>query len=197
MTPLALSKMQPLRNALPVVVLLLIGAGCLVGDGAPIARRPVASIALIGVLLASCVPGLLGVFRGRMALDSRVKIVDVLARPEWKGRRALIQRELAILPSELARAACDTEVAPWEALPALAASGRFDLVVCGRFEDGSAYTPLPEWVDRARPFEARAAAFPLVATFGSVRTPVNPGFWRSNDELVIAAHLEAAGKRAP
>ena len=188
-TPLALYKMQPFRNVLPVVVVLLVGAGCLVGDGAPLARRPVASIALVGVLLASIVPGLSVVFRERMARDSRVSLVDVLAGPEWKGRRALVQRELAILPSELARAACDTEVAPWEALPALAASGRFDLVVFGRFEDEKPL--LPDWVERARPFEARAVALPRVATFGSMRTSVNPGFWRSNDELVIAARLEA------
>ena len=184
LTPLALSKMQPFRNVLPVVVLLLVGAGCLVGDGTPLARRNVGSVALVGVLLVSCVPGLLIVFRERMAHDSRVRLVDVLARPEWKGRRALVERELAFLPSELARAACDTEVASWDALPALAASGRFDIVVFGRFEDRAVPgAPLPAWVERARPFEARAAALPLVATFGSVRTPVKPGFWRTNDEL--------------
>ncbi|MGZ5381501.1 MAG: hypothetical protein ACXWFQ_06540, partial [Thermoanaerobaculia bacterium] len=59
--------------------------------------------------------------------------------------------------------------------------------------------PAPYEEERAavRDFEAWLAGLPITARFGSVPTPFNPFFWRSNDELLIVARLAPAGGRKP
>ena len=49
----------------------------------------------------------------------------------------------------------------------------------------------------ARSFEERAAALPVLATFGSKHTSVHPNFWRYNDELLVLARLPAIERRTP
>lgn len=184
LAPLLRYRFQPVRNALPLVPPLVVAISCSFAAWSPLARFRGARLLAFALLLAGLAPGARSAWHMRDVHDSRVRLVDALARPEWRGHRALVQRELAILPSELSRAACDVEVVPWEAMRVLADSGRFDLVVFGRFEDRS---PAPVWLARAREWERHAGGFPVVATFGSVPTSVYPNFWRTFDELVILA----------
>jgi len=200
LAPALAHAFQPFRYALPLVPPLVIAAAALLArEAARFAKRNTAILGgAVAALVLSFVPGLVTTFQVRGARDSRVTLVNWLAESSRPGTRILVIRELAILPRELARLPVTPRVVPWTDAKALAGSGAFDLLVCGRFDlAGAVPTPHEEEGAAVRDFEAWLAGLPAAARFGSVPTPFNPFFWRSNDELLIVARLEPAAGRTP
>ncbi|MGZ5429532.1 MAG: phospholipid carrier-dependent glycosyltransferase, partial [Thermoanaerobaculia bacterium] len=190
LAPVLAHAFQPFRYALPLVPPLAIAAAVLLARGTErFGTRSTAVLSgAVAAVVLSFVPGLVTTFQVRGARDSRVTLVDWLAASPRPVPRILVIRELAILPRELARLPVPPRIIPWTEAKALAVSGTFDLVVCGRF-DLAGTIPAPHEEERVavRNFEAWLAALPITARFGSVPTPFNPLFWRSNDELLIVA----------
>jgi hypothetical protein len=193
LAPLLRYGFQPFRNALPLVPPFVVAASCLFGDDSPLARRRGARLVVASVLLAGLTPGLLDAWRMRRLEDSRVLLVDELARDRWVGKRVLVQREVAILPAELGRARAALTVVPWSEMRQRARSGEFDAAVFGDFDTDSA-PPVP-WLAGLQDWRSWTAGLPLVYSVGNRRTPVYPGFWRSTDENVRLALLPAAATR--
>jgi len=193
LAPLLRYGFQPFRNALPLVPPFVVAASCLFGDDSPLARWRGARVLAATVLLVGLTPGLLDAWRMRRVQDSRVLLVDELARDRWAGKRVLVERELAILPAELLRARAAFTVVPWSEMRQLARNGEFDAVVFGDFDTNSA-PPVP-WLAGLEDWRSWTAGLPVVYAVGSHRTSVYPGFWRSSDENARLALLPAAAAR--
>ena len=140
------------------------------------------------ILVASFVPGLFLVFRVLGARDTRVVLVDRLAPMLRPKDRVLVVRELAILPAELARLGAITSVVPWNEVRTAAEGSPWNLVVYGRIDPGN-FTPTQGGDVRSEVLEVEAwlESLPNVLRIGSAPTPLNPFFFRSNDELLIVA----------
>jgi hypothetical protein len=193
LAPLLTYRFQPFRNALPLVPPFLVAASCLFGDDSPLARWRGARVFIATVLLVGLTPGLLEAWHMRRVHDSRVLLVDELARDRWAGRRVLVERELAILPAELRRAKATFTVVPWSEMRQLARNGEFDAIVFGDFDTNSA-PPVP-WLVGLEDWRSWTAGLPLVYSAGSQRTPAYPNYWRSSDENVrLALLIGGAGR---
>ena len=186
LAPLLRYGFQPFRNALPLVPPFVVAASCLFGDRSPLARWRGARAFAAAILLVGLTPGLLEAWRMRRHTDTRILLVDELARDRWAGKGILVERELAILPAELRRARAAFTVAPWSAMRQLARSGEFDAVVFGDFDMKSAPAP---WLAGLEDWRSWAAGLPLVYAVGSQQTPVYAGMWRTWDENVRLALL--------
>jgi hypothetical protein len=193
LAPLLRYGFQPFRNALPLVPPFVVAASSLFGYGSPLARWRGARVLAAAVLLVGLTPGLLDAWRMRRVQDSRVLLVDELARDRWAGKRVLVQRELAILPAELRRARAAFTVVPWSEMRPLAQKGEFDAVVFGDFDTNSA-PPVP-WLAGIEDWRSWTAGLRLFYSVGSQRTPVYPGFWRTWDENVRLALLSGGARR--
>jgi hypothetical protein len=193
LAPLLGYGFQPFRNALPLVPPFVVAASCLFGEWSPLARWRGARLLGLAVLLVGLTPGLRAVWQMRHVQDSRVLLVDELARDRWAGKRVLVERELAILPAELRRARAVVTVAPWSDLRPLARSGKFDAVVFGDFDTDSA-PPVP-WLTGLDEWRSWTAGLPLLYSVGSNKTPVYPGFWRTTDQYVRLANLPLEAAR--
>jgi hypothetical protein len=185
--PLLRYGFQPFRNALPLVPPFVVAASCLFGDGSPLARWRGARVFAAAILLVGLTPGLVEAWSIRRHVDTRVLLVNELARDRWAGKRVLVERELAILPAELRRARAMFTVAPWSEMRQLARNGEFDGVVFGDFVTSSA--PPASRRAELENWRTWTAGLQLVYAVGNQRTPVSPGSWRTWDENIRLALL--------
>ncbi len=182
LVPLLTHVYQPFRNALPLVPILLIAIAVAFFNESIRPRWRAASTLLILALVAGLVPGVREAIRMRTVRNTRVQAVDVLASGAWDGKRLLVERELAILPSELKRVKAEVTIAPWTELRTLAESGNYDLALVGVFDSApisepraaAAYLDWNQWVSSLAAEEA----------FGATPTPVFPYFWRYPDQVL-------------
>jgi Dolichyl-phosphate-mannose-protein mannosyltransferase len=195
---------QPFRSFLPLVFLLCIAAAIalasLIGQARSGSYRWLREGVAV-LLIAGCVgsPAFASFrqVRQRMAhQDSRVQAVDWLQQHVGKHQRVLAIKELAILPSEWKRVQAKMTVVPLsEAAPLLHGqlsvngsppSDPFDYLVTGQFDAQPAADDRSESYRQAWTHEI--APLKVLATFGSVATPIPLNLWRTNDErLVICA----------
>jgi hypothetical protein len=189
LVPVLSFPFQPFRNVLALVPLLIIAAAMACDAVWRLGRAGAFGRSFLSVVVvASFVPGLFLVFRVLGTRDTRVVLVDRLApmlRPE---DRVLVVRELAILPAELARLRANTWVVPWNEVRTAAEGSPWNLVVYGRIDPGG-FTPTQGGDVRSEVLEVEAwlESLPRVLRIGSAPTPLNPFFFRSNDELLIVA----------
>jgi Dolichyl-phosphate-mannose-protein mannosyltransferase len=183
--PLLRYGFQPFRNALPLVPPFVVAASCLFGDGSPLARWRGARVVAAAILLVGLTPGLLKAWSIRRHMDTRVLLVNELARDRWAGKRVLVERELAILPAELRRARATFTVAPWSEMRQLARNGEFDGVVFGDFVTSPA--PPASWRVKLENWRSWTASLELVYAAGNQRTPLFSSAWRTWDEKVRLA----------
>ncbi len=181
LVPLLKYGFQPFRNALPLVPPFVVAASSLFGDESPLARWRGARLLGALVLVLGLAPGIRDAVQMRIVHDSRVQVVDVLASGAWKGKRLLVERELAILPSELERVKAEVTVVPWTSLRELADGGTYDLALVGVFDPAGApeshaagYLGWNRWV----------LSVPADVALGVRPTPVFPNFWRYPDQIL-------------
>ena len=183
--PLLRYGFQPLRNALPLVPPFVVAASCLFGDESPLLRWRGARVFSAAILLVGLTPGLLEAWSIRRHTDTRVLLVNELARDRWAGKRVLVERELAILPGELHRAKAAITVAPWSEMRQVARNAEFDGVVFGDFATSPA--PPASWRTQLEDWRSWTAGLELVYAVGNQRTPAYPGLWRTWDESLRLA----------
>lgn len=189
LVPVLSFPFQPFRNVLALVPLMIIAAAIVYDSLSRLGRVGALGGAFLAfILVASFVPGLFLVFRVLGARDTRVVLVDRLAPMLRPKDRVLVVRELAILPAELARLGANTSVVPWNEVRTAAEGSSWNLVVYGRIDPGD-FTPTQGGDMRSEVLEVEAwlENLPRVLQIGSTPTPLNPFFFRSNDELLIVA----------
>jgi 4-amino-4-deoxy-L-arabinose transferase-like glycosyltransferase len=181
---------QPVRNLLPCVPFLAIGAAASVlaaaraiarmGGLSARARTGLVVGATTALALVLLISGVVPYIRDHAGVvDTRTSAVDWLVDRVHPGQRVLVAAELAVLPSELrrleragARVVVRPAVAPGSARP----SG-FDYVVTGRFGHSLYFAAPIAWapVDGRRPS----------GQWGSHSVQTAPNFWRSNSQAVL------------
>ena len=181
---------QPFRNLLPLVSPLCIAAAIAFVSLIGWARRRLHRWLRGGVaiLLIAGSVGSLGFasfqhVRQRMAhRDSRVQAVDWLQQHVGKRQRVLAIKELAVLPSEWRRIQAEITVVPLSEATPLVHGGPFDYLVTGELDQG---TPGDPWQASREAWADQIASLKILATFGSVPTPIPLNLWRTNDERLV------------
>jgi hypothetical protein len=185
---------QPFRSLLPLISPLCVAAAIALVSLIGWARRGTHRWFRYGVtvLLGAACVGSLGLssfqqVRQRMAhRDSRVQAVDWLQQCVGKQQRVLAVKELAILPSEWRRIHAEITVVPLLEVAPLVHGGPFDYLVTGEFDAQA--TSDGRWPTYREAWAQQTASLKVLATFGSVPTPIPLNLWRTNDErLVICA----------
>ncbi len=181
---------QPFRNLLVLVPLLVVAVPVAIDSALlPGRKRNLAGAVTCVALVASFIPGLLLIRQVYGRRDSRVTAVSRLAETLGPQDRVLVLRELAVLPSELARLGAPVTVVPWHEAKAAAEAGSFTHVVFGD-PDPAGYVPRTgENLSDLPRVRSWLAGLPEAYRVGSVRTPMPPGLWRSADELLIVARI--------
>jgi hypothetical protein len=182
---------QPFRNMLPLVPGLCVGSAALFVRGYDLRssfQYRAASRVLIATVVAANVLTLsaasyVAIRQRMLRQDTRIAAIDWLRDNVTRDQRVLVLSELQFLPRECDRVTANVRVAPLPRILRLLAQHTFDYVVSTEF----AHTPnIP--VLKLAQHEAwnRATAKLSVATkFGHVPPPIQPYFWRTNDELIL------------
>ena len=182
LAPLLAHEYQPFRNALPLVPILLIAIAVLLFRESIRPKWRAAAALLFLALAGSLVPGVRDAIRMRTVTDTRVQAVDILESDGFAGKRLLVERELAILPSELKRVKAAVTVVAWTELRALAESGNHDLALVGVFDPAGA--PDSRTVAEYADWNRWVSSLPADVALGARPTPVFPNFWRYPDQIL-------------
>jgi hypothetical protein len=172
---------QAFRNLLPLAALGCVAAGHAAGRLADRLVRPRAvALAALGALALLYAPADLRWARTQRELrDSRLAAVDWVAARLRPGDRVLVQGELAVLPSQLARLGLPPASPPWprSRAEALRAEPRF--LVIGELVD-TAGAPVVSTADR----RALRRRYRPRVRFGDAVVGAEAWFWRGNHQRV-------------
>lgn len=181
---------QPFRNLLPVVPgLCLASAAALIKAWDSLrgvqyraaGRLAVAVVVAASVLTLSTVS--YGAIRTRMSVrDTRVETVDWLREHVDRSQRILCLSELGFLPHELKRAS-SVRIASLPKALRLLREGGFDFVISTQFAEEPRLSDAKS--KQIKEWQLATQELPVVAKFGEVRPPIQPYFWRTNDELIL------------
>ena len=188
LVPVLSFPFQPFRNVLALVPLMIIAAAIVYDSLSRLGRVGALGGAFLAfILVASFVPGLFLVFRVLGARDTRVVLVDRLAPMLRPKDRVLVVRELAILPDSRAserslRSCRGTRCGrPRKGVPGtLSCMG-------GSIREISLRRKEATCAPRCWKLRPGSRACQTSLRIGSAPTPLNPFFFRSNDELLIVA----------
>jgi 4-amino-4-deoxy-L-arabinose transferase-like glycosyltransferase len=182
---------QPFRNLLPLVPGLCFASAAVfvkAYDLGPSFRYRAASRILIAIIVVANVWTLsaasyAAIQERMLRQDTRITAIDWLRDNVIRNQRVLVLSELQILPKEWNRVSANVRVAPLPSALRLLEQGTFDYVVSTKFED----TPnLPaSKLTQHKAWHSATAKLSVVARFGHVPPPMQPYFWRTNDELIL------------
>ena len=193
-TYLVAQRFQPVRNLMPLLPFLAVGAACTILEAvAAVGRRvgldrrarAASAIAATAVLVVAMFLGGVRPYlsSSSQVVDSRTHAVDWLEQQVGPDDTVLVVEQLAILPVDLDRiggkvtVASLTDGAPKGKLAdAPADLGDYDFVVTGSFKPGTYAPGIPVWVPPGSTGPA--------ASFGTSATVPNPNTWRTADEIV-------------
>jgi hypothetical protein len=172
---------QAFRNLLP-----LAGLACAaVGVAAALLARRLAQPRRVGLLAVTLLALLFGPADLRWAgeqsalRDSRLQAVDWVEARRRDGDSVLVQGELAVLPSELARLGAPTTAVPWAATRARALRGEPRFLLLGDLVDQAGVSVVPVADRRAlrRRYRQRAV-------FGESIVSAQRWSWRGNRQRI-------------
>jgi len=181
---------QPFRNLLPIVPgLCLASAAALIKtwDSLPSGRYRIAGRLAVAIVIAASVLTLAtasyGAIQTRLSVrDTRVTTVNWLREHVDRSQPILVLSELGFLPHELKRAG-SVRVASLPKALLLLREGSFAFIISTQFAE------IPKAPDaksqQIKEWELATRELPVVAKFGEVRPPIQPYFWRTNDELIL------------
>jgi len=193
LAPLVRSTFQPLRNLLPLVPLVCVGAAFLLARGHTffdqVRLRRAVSLRLAPVaaflLALSLVFYTWELLRQRTShRDSRLVAVDWLQQRLQPGDRILALRELAIFPAEWRRVAAAATVVPWFEAADRLEHESFDYIVSSDFDLRFADDPQRSAAYRER-WKSKVSQLPIEATFGTTPNFIHPGVWRTTAERIL------------
>ena len=187
---------RPFRSLLPLVPPLCIAAAIAFSDLIDWARRggrPWLRLSVCAALIGGCVLSLgFSSFRQeqqRMAhLDSRIQAIDWLQQHTGEQQRVLAIKELAVLPSELARISAKTTVVPWLDAAAQLQRQSFDYLLTGDFDPR--YYSDSRWKTYRETWIHETSSLKILAEFGTIATPLPLFFWRTNDERLVIHKIQ-------
>ncbi len=197
-TYLAAQLFQPVRNLMPLLPFLAVGAATTIIEGVRLLgrripldqrARAVSSVAVTAVLVAALFFGGVRPYLSSSSdvVDSRTEAVDWLEQQVGPDDKVLVVEELAVLPVDLERIGGKVTVA---SISEGAAQGQlavdppdlhdYDFVVTGSFKPGTYAPGTPVWIP--------PGAIGPTASFGAFPTVPNPNTWRTSDQIVLIYH---------